>query len=546
MRRRLAVIVALVIAGTVAGVLLTGSAGADNPNAQTYNFSGSYTSPNCGDPFVFAVPDGSQEIDIAATSDVAANDITLDFYGPDGSLIFHQDSATSPEVIHYAPGGTITSGNYSVKVCPFTGNPQVVNGNYHGSVIVSNTPLPPLPVVSPPAAQGPPPSIAFDTTTPLNFAPATLVSAHFLGGEPQLTVERHEAADEQPGAVDTNRIFVDWPLSSRTQTGQLSRSLDNGQSFRLLLDPTCEVRSRPDCLTGGGGDTEEDVNLVDGNLYYADQEEVASEGLASSTDHGDTFPSTRQFPLSNTSTAEDRQWLAWIDPTFMSVGSQPIDAFLSWHAPGLASYVVGITKDGVPIPQPVPQIPNVGQSGQMRVDNTTGPGRGTIYLPYGGYVQNPGIWVSSGPASQYQNPLPWHHVLLSADSRDLFVWSSLDRRGNVYVVWISGGVVHLSASPIDDKRNDPTQGGTPGTYWTPEANLTPPGIQSAVFPEVTAGAAGHIAVAFMGSKNCGVVGSPDNCGPKATWNVYVEDIQDASQLWKGGRRRRSSARSATA
>jgi hypothetical protein len=483
---------------------------------------------------VFAVPAGSETVDIAATSNIAANDITVDLYDPQGTLIMHQDTLTSPEVIHYAPGGTIEAGNYSVRVCPFTGNPQIVNGDYTGTVIVANEPLPAAPVVSPPPLQGTPPKVSFNTSAGIAFAPATLVSAHFLGGEPQLTVERHVSSNEVSGAIDPNRIFVDWPLSSRTQTSNLSRSLDGGNSFRLLIDPLCPQRNRPNCFTGGGGDSEEEVNLLTGTLFFADQEEVASEGLSSSTDHGDTFPAQRQFPLSNTSTAEDRHWLAWVDPHLASTLAQPIQAFLAWHAPGLAQYIVGINPDGIPIPQPVPQVPNVGQSGQMRVDNSNGPGQGTIYQPYGGYVQNPGIWVASAPAGQYQNPLAWHETLVSGDQRDLFVWSGVDGRGNAYVVWTSGGVVHLSASPIDDKRNNPTKGGTPGTYWTPEASLNPPGIQSTVFPEIIGGPAGHVAIAFMGAKDCGAVGPPDACGPGTHWSVYVEEIQDTSPLWKGG------------
>jgi uncharacterized repeat protein (TIGR01451 family) len=182
----------------------------------------------------------------------------------------------------------------------------------------------------------------------------------------------------------------------------------------------------------------------------------------------------------------------------------------------------------------VPQIPNVGQSGQSNVDNTTGPGEGTIYYPYEGYVQNPGVWIATAPATQYQNPLAWHETLVSPDQASIFVWSALDQHGNAYLVWVSNGQVHLSASPIDDKRNNPTLGRTPGTYWTPEATLTPPGIQSTVFPEVTAGANGRVAVAFMVAKDCGAVGPSDNCGPKTHWNVYVEQIADASPLWKGG------------
>src|SRR5947207_6876207 len=192
------------------------------------------------------------------------------------------------------------------------------------------------------------PTVTFDTTTAFAFAPSTTVSASFFGAEPQTTIERR-VAGSQSGRVDPNRIFVDWPLSSRTGIGQLSRSLDGGDSFRLLYDRTCAERSRPNCLTEGGGDTEDEVNLMNGDLLFADQEVVANEALASSTDPGDTFPAARQFAVSNTGTAVDRQWLSWVDPSLVSVAGQPIEAFFSYHVPALAVHVMAVTTGGTPI-----------------------------------------------------------------------------------------------------------------------------------------------------------------------------------------------------
>src|SRR5438132_4134554 len=80
-----------------------------------------------------------------------------------------------------------------------------------------------------------PPAVTFDTTTQVTFAPATIVSPSFLGGEPEVSMER-PIASSQTGRIDPQRIFVDWPLSSRTQTSQVSRSVNGGDSFRLLLD----------------------------------------------------------------------------------------------------------------------------------------------------------------------------------------------------------------------------------------------------------------------------------------------------------------------
>jgi hypothetical protein len=371
------------------------------------------------------------------------------------------------------------------------------------------------------------PTVTFDTTTPFAFAPSTTVSASFFGAEPQTTLER-QIAGSQAGRVDPNRIFIDWPLSSRTGIGQLSRSLDGGDSFRLLYDRTCAERSRPNCLTEGGGDTENEVNLLTGDLFFADQEVVANEALASSTDHGDTFPAGRQFAVSNTGTAVDRQWLAWVDPSLVSVAGQPIEAFFSYHVPAAAVHVMAVTTAGTPIFQPVPQLLDVSQSSNLRVDNTRGPGRGWIYLPYrngGGYQ------VATAPAAGYASPGSWHANQVTTDQPAVFPWLNLDNRGNAYAVWATNGIVYLSVSPIDDARNDPATG-RPGTYWTPQIRVTPSQVTSAVFPEVTAGDAGRIAIAYMGSEDC--VGVSDGCADMAHWNTYVSVLTDALSITRGG------------
>ena len=537
MRRKRFLVAATVAAAAAAAAivaLVSGSASADNT---VLNFTGSYgPGAACASGYDFPVGANTTTIDVAATADIPANDIVLNLYY--GSVLLgSSDTATSPEAVHYAPGGVIAPGTYTAVVCPFDANQSNGNTNYHGAVVLTELPVPnPLPQ-PPPVKPGPP--VSFDTSGSVQFAPATLVSAHYLCAEPQTTVERN-LPSSQFGKLDPNRIYTDCPLTSRTQTSLFNRSTDGGDSFRLLFDPTCAARNRPTCQNLGGGDSEEDVNLYDGNLLLGDQEGATiQEGLATSTDHGDSFPATRQWAITNPTTATDRQWLAWVDPRNASVGGQQLDAFYSWHMPGAGEYVVGVTTDGLPIPQPLPQIPFVGQSGQSRVDNSNGPGRGWIYLPFGTFppVAN-GIAVATAPAAQYQSPAGWKTTIVTGDTRAIFPWVGLDDRGNAYLVWISNsgptaGQLFLSASPIDDARNNPQAGGRPGTYWTPQTRISPPSIHSAAFPEVTGGADGHIAVAYMGSTDC-APGQSDGCATSSHWQTYVDVIQDASPLWKGG------------
>jgi len=378
-------------------------------------------------------------------------------------------------------------------------------------------------------------SVVFDTTSVPAFAPATIVSAHFLGAEPQLSIEKPVPGTE-PGAIDPKRAYIDWPLSSRTQTGQISRSLDGGDSFRLLLDLTCAERSRPNCMTSGGGDTEQEVNPFNGQLLFADQESLAQESLSSSADHGDTFPVTRQFAITDAAPV-DRQWIGVIDPSLFSVAGEPIQGFLAYHQPGLDQLILGIGENGMPIPQAVPQVPLVGQSGQMRVDNTTGPGHGWIYQPFRAFI-NPDLSggqyrVATAYGPDYQDPTAWHVTQITDASPLIFPWIALDNHGNAYAVWVApaGTVapipyhVFLSVSPIDDRSNNPDLGGIPGSFWGPEIDITPPGVGSTVFPEVTAGSQGRIAVTFDGTPD--FVGKSDNAPDTAAWNTYVEVLTNA-------------------
>jgi hypothetical protein len=378
-------------------------------------------------------------------------------------------------------------------------------------------------------ATPPQPDVVFDTTTQLGFAPSTTVSAHFMGAEPQTTME-HPTPGSQPGRIDPNRIFVDWPLTSRTQTSQLSRSTDGGDSFRLLFDPTCASRNRPNCGTAGGGDSENEVNPYNGNLYFLDQEAlVVNEGLGSSTDHGDTFPATRDHAITNSATGVDRQWLAPIDPDVVSVGPRKIEGFLSYHVPIAGQYIQAIDQDGIPVDQPVPQIVLVNQSGQLRVDNSDGPAHGWIYQPYRG---GGGVTVATADARQYELPSAWQSTIVSSDTASIFPWLSLDSHGNAYMVWVTGGQVFLSISPIDDARNNPQAGGRPGSYWTQKAKVNTPSVTSAVFPEVIAGDFGRIAITYVGSEDC-APGQSDACAPETHWNTYAAVISDALALARG-------------
>jgi hypothetical protein len=501
--------------------------------------------PYCDD-FALTVTDQGQVV-VSVTGTVPANDFDLYVYNKDAELVASSASAGSLEQATLDCADPAES-PYDVRVVYFqtVATPTSGDPGYTGSADWS------------PAAAGAcdsTPDVQAVFSGSLSFGPATVVSAHFLGSEPQTTLERTVPGRAANAGINPNRIFVDWPLSSRSGIGQLSRSTDGGDSFRLLLDLTCAPRSRPNCATGGGGDTEEDVNLHTGSVFFSDQEVVVNEAFAASFDHGDSW--FNQNPLSGQASATDRQWIAAADNELSaSVGGQqvPLEAFLTYHVPCVGQYVHGIERignQGQPLPQPVAQIQNVGQSGQPRVDtNPASPAHEWIYQPYSTCVggvdpeeegEAGSIRVATASGPDYASPLSWKTNFVTADSPDIFSWSAIDPAGNAYLVWTTDGVMYLSAAPMSDARNNPGQGGWPGSHWTPKVRVQLPEVGSAVFPEVIAGPPGApatIGITYDGTTT--YAGVPDNAPDDTLWNTYAAVVRfpngfDAAPVISTGR-----------
>jgi uncharacterized repeat protein (TIGR01451 family) len=453
------------------------------------------------------------DVTIDVTGGVPAEDYDLYVYDATGAEVGSSALPASLESVTLACP-TTEAGPYHVRVVYFQAADDGVDATpgYDATATFSSEPG----VCTGEPTGGP----ATFHENAIAFAPSTVVSASFLGAEPQVTIERR-IPQTALGSIDPNRVFVDWPLSSRSGIGQLHRSLDGGDSFRLLFDRTCAFRSRPNCLTGGGGDTENEVNPVNGNLYFADQEVLANEALATSFDHGDSF--VAQTAVTNTTTATDRQWVAVTDNT-TTVGGKRIEALLTYHVPPTA-YIQGIDSTGVPAVQPVPQLTNVAQSGQPRVDNNlNSPGHGWMYYPHAGFSPG-GTWVATARVADYAGAAGWQDNQATGADVTSFPWIAIDTAGNAYVTWDNGGQIYYSYSRITDRSNDPGAGGRPGTTWSPAVKVNLPSVGSAVLPEVTAGDAGRIAITYVGTTEFS--GIPDNAPDATRWNVYAAVLPDA-------------------
>lgn len=435
--------------------------------------------------------------------DLPKDDFNLIVLDKDGAFLDSSQKAGTTKERVFVPKA---SGRYTIRIVYLA----VSNAHFRGLASFEDG-----------AASGP--GATFDGASGPAFGPATIVSAHFLGAEPQLTVEQ-----ERPGfesATDPRRMFVDWPLTSRQQTGQLSRSTDNGDSFRLLLDLACAQRNRPNCETGGGADTDAAVNPFTGTVYFTDQElNLTNEGLASSIDHGDTFPTSRQQAITSVSPTE-RQWLAPVRPS--EIDGRSVEAFLMTRVPGHGLYIQAIGADGRIIPQPVPQIPTVGNTGPLTVDTTGGVADKWVYQPY---TDGSGLHIATAPADDFAEPGSWRSKKLSTDSVLIFPWMALDAVGNAYMVWAASDgeeqAIFYRASRVDDPRNHPATG-RPGTHWTPKVRVSLPEVGSAVFPSVIAGDDGRVAVAYMGTEDYRGRSDATPIASPPSWHVYAGVIDRA-------------------
>jgi type 1 fimbria pilin len=121
-------IIAALAAAVFMITLFAGSASA----TASGTFSGAITPTSCGPMQDVPVVQGDTSIDAVAAEYVSANDITLDLYGPDGRVLVHGDTLTSPESVHYA-SDNLPPGTYHLQVCPFQGGVVTMPYDYTGA-----------------------------------------------------------------------------------------------------------------------------------------------------------------------------------------------------------------------------------------------------------------------------------------------------------------------------------------------------------------------------------------------------------------------------
>lgn len=466
---------------------LRGELLADN---NAYSFQGQFTAPNCGTPFDFTIGAGTKTIDIVAGT-IPANDVVLKLYY-NGVLIIQQDTATSPEPIHYArpAGADLDAGRYSAVVCPFNGEAAVSPADYAGLVTVSELPLPP---VTPPGSATNPVTVypipSFQSWS-ARFAPATVVDPQRTEGEPLVKID-----------ADGN-IWESGPWGFSTNMSFIHRSTNDGKKFHLVST----IGTRPD-EPPGGGDT--DVTVDDqGNVYFTDLEGPLTEiGASVSNDNGNTW---RKNAAAVQQAVVDRQWYA-VD-NGASAGAFDNTIFLAFHTTAVGTFIYSspgsqgpndptgglFWQNSAALPGPLQALAGDAICAQLRFDKV----KRNLY-----YACNEGdhVRVTVGHVAPGQRTgLTYANfngpkTPGGGDVLNLFPALATDSAGNVYVAWIDETSFALYYS---FSKNE-------GRSWSAPVRVNSGGAVTNEFDWAQAGSAGTLALAWYATEKS-VPGGSDN------------------------------------
>jgi uncharacterized repeat protein (TIGR01451 family) len=317
----------------------------------------------------------------------------------------------------------------------------------------------------------------------ITFDHATLNDAVRMVGEPDIIF------DHAGGA------YVSGPGGSTTQASWFWKSDDGGVQWHLVGCP-----AKANCQNGGG-DTEIAVAKND-DLFASDLQTLQCNSTFRSFDRGQTFlPGEGCFPET------DRQWMEVYDPNGSATGRRVYLA--ANHANvGSGCYLLVSTDNGVTYQPPSPTTNaqgNIGASciGRMAVD----PNNGDIFVPTSGgktYVSTNGgvTWQARG-----SNGAQGH----------FFAPIQIDTAGNLWQGWTENTKTFLSYST--DR----------GVTWHPKMQVstgpnsplgTSPDVRQVLFPWLTVGDPGRVAVVFYGTSDTGFTGDFPGT-PNALWHAYA-------------------------
>jgi hypothetical protein len=396
------------------------------------------------------------------------------------------------------------------------------------------------------------------------FATPTMADPFRPGFEPDVAVDTSPTAGK-------GQIYSSFPFGFSTTQSFIYRSNDGGQSFHLTEG---NALGKPaTCI--GGGDTELQLDRVNGALYYSDLQGLTNFSNSTSSDGGRTWQTTC---TAVNGTGVDRQWIG-VDTNGgrAAVGAGAGDGRLYEDYDNVAQnssqdfllgnqlvmnesldgvhYGSGCTAAGAPCPGPPAVISrDEGIPGNVVVDDSpTSPYQHSVYAVHTGSANNsvvvslcrgkPGDATAAQVAADCTDPtqvqpldpgrvnVNWHdsvaRVACQCTTGSLFASMAVDPSGDLYVVWAqyptdANGTQNGPGAIMLAVSTDGAQS------WRGPFQVSPASLGNDVMPWVTAGDPGRIGIAWYGAPQAQDNGNfgPDQLND-GTWNVYYAQSLNA-------------------
>ena len=394
----------------------------------------------------------------------ASNDEILTVIGPNGAVVGSSDGGQPSETVR---GTNLSAGTYKVVACAFLSTSAQA---YAGKLTIETVALPP-----PPPPPGPSRGITFDHANWND--PIRMV------GEPDVVIDNHGGN------------YVSGPGGSTTQASWFWKSDDNGIQWHLV---GCPAKSN---CQNGGGDTE--ITIANNrDVFASDLQTLQCNSTFRSYDEGKTFtPGEGCFPET------DRQWMAIYDPNSSATGRR-IYLGANHVAGPEGCYVLVSTDNGVTYLPPDPNnnpTADIGPGciGRFAVD----PANGDIFVPADGGT----TMVSTNGG------ISWQARGSNGAQGNFFAPIQIDTARNLWQAWTEGSKTYLSYST--DR----------GFHWHAKMQVSTgpgspigggPGLRQVLFPWLTVGDPGRVAVVFYGTTDNGNTGGFPG-SPQALWHAYA-------------------------
>jgi hypothetical protein len=368
-------------------------------------------------------------------------------------------------------------------------------------------------------------------TPSISFAPAVVVDAMRLGGEPIMALD------------SKGNIYISSIIGFSNHTSMLWKSEDGGESFDLLrLDlPGIQRPSK----TVGGGDSAITIGppapgKTDDTIMFIDLEGLATFGTAVSFDGGNSFTNDNVF-ASGDQPLGDRQWGGvWRDP-------QGTDHYYNFYnglvAPGAgddqgtAYAIIETTDYGKTWHDWKRHVtPTAGRSrpGPVFIDKANGDMMltWTISQTVGGDPIRGGGTPTGGAGFTIctQAKVCTDKVIArqpNLNTNNTFATGAMDRQGNLYVAWsgIPRGALDPNKVPtrvyMSVSRNK-------GKTWSKPVVVSED-VPVASMPTIAAGDAGRVSLVYYGSA---VLKDPnENAGPWFPYMTQSLNALDATPSW---------------